>query len=262
MKSILTAPAFMARLMWATTCTTLFATLMSGTALAQSAPPSSTDPARSQAPSPTGAVANQTGQPLRIAPGTVIPVELTKTIDAKKAKAGDEVLAKVSKDLKTASGEIIVPKDTKVVGHVTEAQARNKDQKESEVGIAFDHAVTKSGNVQLPMSIQAIIVASSNPSDNGGGGYGQTGPATATSPMSNRDAPMEGLPRPPSPSAVPTGENNPLPPITSSTHGVIGMPDVKLEETTRNAAQGSVVTSEKSNVKLESGTVMLLRVNE
>jgi hypothetical protein len=39
------------------------------------------------------------------------------------------------------------------------------------------------------------------------------------------------------------------------------MPDLKLEETTQNATQGSVVTSEKSNVKLESGTLMLLRVN-
>ena len=188
---------------------------------------------------------------------------LTKTIDAKKAKKGDEVVAKVTQDMKTTSGEVLVPKDTKVLGHVTAAQARNQEQKESEVAIAFDSAVTKDGSeLQMPMSIQAIIVASSNPSDNGGGGYGQTGPATATSPMSNRNAPMEGLPRPPSPSAVPTGENNPLPPITSSTHGVIGMPDVKLEETTPNATRGSVVTSEKSNVKLESGTVMLLRVNE
>ena len=72
--------------------TALTATLMCAAALAQSATPSAADPA--QAP--------------RIAPGTVIPVELTKTVDAKKAKAGDEVFAKVSRDLKTNSGEILV----------------------------------------------------------------------------------------------------------------------------------------------------------
>src|SRR6201997_5302769 len=99
------------------------------------------------------------GQPnTRLAPGSVIPVQLTKTIDAKKAKTGDPVEAKVTQDLKTDNGDVLVPKDTKVVGRVTEAQARSKDQKESQVGIAFDHAVMKNGgDVPLPMSIQAVI---------------------------------------------------------------------------------------------------------
>jgi hypothetical protein len=70
---------------------------------------------------------------LRIASGSVIPVQLTKGIDAKKAKTGDEVDARVTQDLKSGSGELIVPKDTKVIGHITEAQARTKDQKASEV---------------------------------------------------------------------------------------------------------------------------------
>ena len=55
----------------------------------------------------------------RIAPGSVIPVELKKTIDAKKVKPGDPIEASVTQDLKAANGEIIVPKDTKVIGHVT-----------------------------------------------------------------------------------------------------------------------------------------------
>ena len=79
----------------------------------------------------------------RIAPGSVIPVELTKTVDAKKAKTGDEVIAKVTQDMKTGTGEVIVAKDTKMIGHVTEAQAHTKEQKQSELGIAFDKAVTK-----------------------------------------------------------------------------------------------------------------------
>ena len=50
---------------------------------------------------------------LRIAPGSIIPVQLTKTIDAKKVKTGDE--AKVTQDLITGNGEVVLPKDTKVV---------------------------------------------------------------------------------------------------------------------------------------------------
>ena len=60
----------------------------------------------------TSAAAQAPNTP-RIAPGSVIPVELTKTIDAKKAKSGDPVEAKVTQDLKTNSGDVLVPKDTK-----------------------------------------------------------------------------------------------------------------------------------------------------
>ena len=110
----------------------------------------------------------------RIAPGSVIPVQLTKTIDAKKAKPGDQIVAKVTMDLKTTSGEVLVPKDTKVMGHVTEAQARNKEQKESQVGIEFDRAVLKSGDMNMPMSIQAVIAP---PSNNANAGSDQGAPA-------------------------------------------------------------------------------------
>jgi len=94
----------------------------------------------------------------RIAAGSVILVELTRTIDAKKTKNGDAVEAKVTQDLKASHGEIVVPKNTEVTGHITETQARSKEQKESEVGIAFDHVLMKNGSSEtLPMSIQAVI---------------------------------------------------------------------------------------------------------
>jgi hypothetical protein len=50
------------------------------------------------------------------------------------------------------------------------------------------------------------------------------------------------------------------PPITGNTQGVIGMPDVRLQTTAQNTAQGSLMTSEKNNVKIEKGTMMLLKV--
>src|SRR5712671_5441261 len=136
----------------------------------QTAPATSTRSPQPQAPQ-AGATPAPAGAPKRIAPGSVLPVSLTKTIDAKKAKTGDEVVAKVTQDMKTTSGEVLVPKDTKVVGHVTEAQARSKEQKESQVGIAFDRAVMKDGEMQMPMSIQAIIGPQNpNNQDNASGG--------------------------------------------------------------------------------------------
>src|ERR1700730_18098115 len=134
----------------------------SPTPATQSSPESSAP--RSTQPPQTGANSAAATGARRIAPGSVIPVLLTKTIDAKKAKTGDEVVAKVTQDLKTNSGDVIVSKDTKILGHVTAAQAHSKEQKESQVGIAFDRAVEKNGNeIQMPMSIQAIIGPQNNP---------------------------------------------------------------------------------------------------
>jgi hypothetical protein len=208
----------------------------------------------------------------RIAPGSIIPVQLTKSIDAKKVKTGDEVEAKVTQDMKSGNGEVIVPKDTKVVGRVTEAQARNKEQKESQLGIVFDRAVMKTGgDVNLPMSIQAIIAPSylSSNNNSGGEGTGQQQSAGGAAPQGNpnpRASSMGGAQPPnptPAPGAGPTADktgNGAHEPVTGNTQGVLGIPDLKLS-TTAGAAQGSVVTSEKNNVKLESGTMMLLRVN-
>jgi hypothetical protein len=248
------------------------------TSPAQPAAPQATQPQQSsqtiQSPTaaPTAAKQEQTAGPHLIAPGSVIPVQLTQTIDAKKAKPGDEVVARVTMDLKTNTGEVIVPKDTKVVGHVTEAQARSKEQKESQVGIAFDRAVLKDGEVSLPMSIQAVIAPPSNDA-NSSGSYNQGTPTLATA-GSTGSSPM-GSGRTGSVGASQTQPSNPLPtagttasegsgarpPITGNTQGVVGISNLKLDPAP-SGAPGSVLSSEKNNVKVESGTILLLKVNQ
>ncbi len=269
--------------------TTLFA-LAGGPAFAQSTTPSSTDPGSSQAQpgtsSPAQSPAQSAGQTQaqaqsapatnqaqaatapRIAPGSVIPVLLTKTIDAKKVKAGDPVEAKVTMDLKTNSGEVLVPKDTKVMGHVTEAQARNKEQKESQVGITFDRAELKGGDMPLPMSIQAVIAPPTNNANGGDQGARATANGSGTSPMGGgRTAPM-GAGQSQPPASTPSGptegtdtSQQARPQITGKTEGVIGISNLKLEAG-QNATQGSLLSSEKNNVKVESGTMLLLKVNQ
>jgi hypothetical protein len=268
---------------------TLFtAALLCASALAQSTPsqtpgappqqpeaqPQAQQPAQATpvpASAPTTANQEQTAAAPKIAPGSVIPVSLTKTIDAKKVKTGDEVVAKVTMDLKSNSGEVIVPKDTKVMGHVTEAQARSKEQKESQVGIAFDRAMLKGSEVSLPMSIQAVIAPASNNTNSSGGSPDQGAPPTggnsAPSPMAsgrNGSTASQSTPSGPPPSAAPadnTQQGSARPPITGNTQGVVGISNLKLEPAP-NAAQGSVLSSEKNNVKVESGTMLLLKVNQ
>lgn len=213
----------------------------------------------------------------RVAPGSIIPVRLTKTIDAKKVKSGDPVVASLTQDLKSNDGRLIFAKDTKLTGHVTEARPRSKEHPESEVGIAFDHAVMKTGGeMQIPLSIQAIIAfPSSNPSNADSGGSGQApnmsgGGASAGTP--GRPSGMGGnSTAPPSTANMPTSEGPSADaqtasgrhaPITANTQGVVGISNLRLVTAAPDATQGSLVSSEKNNVKLESGTMMLLRVNQ
>ena len=242
------------------------------------AAPSQQSSAATEAAQTTSGKSLQTSsaQSLRIAPGSVIPVELTKTIDAKKVKTGDQVQARVTQDMKATTGQVLVPKDTKIFGHITEDQARTKEEKESHIGIAFDRVLTKNGTESpLPMSIQAIIAPPNSRADNtsnagtpvtpeGGGPYpgeasaGNTGRGPGmggAAPTQTPNVPAAGSEFPSNPQAGANAHQ----PITGNTQGVVGISNLKLS-TPANTTEGSLVSSEKNNVKLESGTFMLLRV--
>src|SRR5260370_6904026 len=61
--------------------------------------------------------------PFRIAPGTLIWAEFSKSLDASRNRAGDLVEAKTSVDL-LAPGKVVLPRNTKVLGHVTPLKPR------------------------------------------------------------------------------------------------------------------------------------------
>ena len=245
---------------------TLATFAMLGSLLAQGTPANGSSQ-NSMSASATNATQSHT---MRIAPGSVIPVQLMKTIDAKKLKPGDQVLAEVTEDLKAANGEIIVPKNTKITGKVTEAQARNKQDKESQVAIAFDQAVLNGANMTLPLSIQAVIgPAYLNPNSNGASNQSAQSSPTPSGGMTPGGR-SPGMGQPPTENPATSGSEEPAsatsntnahPPVTGSTQGVLGIQHLSLSAAP-NPAQGSVLTSDKNNVKLEGGTLMLLRVNK
>jgi hypothetical protein len=171
------------------------------------------------------------------------------------------------------NGQIVVPKNTKILGKITEAQARNKEQKESQVGIAFDRAVMANGaSVPMPMSIQAIIAPAffnggNSSTGNTAGqlpeGQSPAGPTPGGARAAGAASPQTSVPAT-SGDSQESSQNNKAAahqPITGDTQGVLGMEHVKLSAAA-DTNQGSVVSSEKGNVKLESGTLLLLRVNQ
>src|ERR1700724_1810853 len=66
--------------------------------------------------------------------GSTLRAELAKPLDARKNKVGDEVIAKTTHDVKS-EGRVVIPKGSKLVGHVTEAKAQSREQATSELGI-------------------------------------------------------------------------------------------------------------------------------
>jgi hypothetical protein len=79
-----------------------------------------------------------------LAIGTSFHVELTKTLDVKKVKIGDAIQAKVTEDV-LAHDTILVPKGSKLVGSVAGVQAHTRENVESTLKITFEKFVLKDG---------------------------------------------------------------------------------------------------------------------
>jgi hypothetical protein len=90
---------------------------------------------------------------------------LAASLDSKKKKAGEEVVVKTIGDEHLPDGTVI-PRGTKVVGHVTEAKARSGGDPESALGIVFDKVELK----DKTLTISAVIRAVGPPHETQGGG--------------------------------------------------------------------------------------------
>src|SRR5260370_29399348 len=65
-----------------------------------------------------------------LATGTAFNAALSSPIDSKKCKPGDPVNAHSTEAVKS-EGKTVIPKGSKLVGHVTQASARGKGESES-----------------------------------------------------------------------------------------------------------------------------------
>jgi hypothetical protein len=239
-----------------------------------------------QADSQTSATAMQQGAASgQIAAGNQIHATLTKPVDARKSKAGDQVFARSTNDIKS-NGSVVVPKGSKIIGHVTEAKAGAKGEADSTLGIVFDRAVLKNGQ-EVPFSAEIQAIASAQQAASaemmgadempsvagsaaGGGGYGRPGGGvlgdttrsvgaaangvahTAGNVAGNAGAGVTGA----ASSTIDASGH-----LTSASHGVIGLKGVSLDTESSGSAQGtSVIHSSTGNVHLDGGTQMLLLV--
>lgn len=223
-------------------------------------------------------------------------VELSKTLKAKKLKVGDKVKAEVSQDV-VSHGKVIIPVETKLVGHITEVSARDSTHPESRLGIVFDRILLKHFR---DIDFQAVVQAVSQPvvrrsrvdepsqmlppsmvggvsrdapatptgrgstsstsnrtSGGSGGGAASASIATFQTPITVKQSPSTHVD---SSAALLETAGNGKPMSIGMPQGVFGLKGLSLSTAPSTSTPGPVIVSNTENVKLDSGTQLLLQV--
>jgi hypothetical protein len=237
-----------------------------------------------------GASTNQNEPSGSLTAGTAVNAQLSQTIDSKKAKPGETVTAQTTDAVK-AESRVVLPKGTKLIGHVTRATARSKGDADSVLAVQFDRAVLKDGReIPLQVTIQALAsdqrAAAVNPEElqpagnieGGAAGAGAAGnrgvvggvgstvggaasgaastvPRTAQDPTGAVNSTVGGAANAAGRTQgglTASGE------LTPTSRGVFGIDGLSLNSNAANSTEGSVITSAGKNVRLDSGTKLLL----
>ena len=194
-------------------------------------------------------------------PGMLIPADLSKSLDAKKAKVGDKIELKTSMDM-LSHGQIVIPRGSKIEAHITSAKPRTKDSPDSELGIAFDRIFITNGK-ELPMqaSVQAIappIIINNNPFGAPAGVGPQAPPGQSSNNVGSSDSPgtaLSSAQQIPSMSGSRPTSSSAGDALTSESHGAVGMKNTTLNST----KEANTITSSTQNVHLDGGTQFMLK---
>jgi hypothetical protein len=84
-----------------------------------------------------------------------VSAELAQKIDSKNAKVGDEVVARTTSAAQLQGTKL--PKGTRLMGKVTDVQAKSREQHDGQLAFAFDRAVLRDGReVPIHASLRSI----------------------------------------------------------------------------------------------------------
>jgi hypothetical protein len=197
-------------------------------------------------------------------PAVAVSAELTKRINTKNAKQGDDVQARVTDAAKLPDGTEL-PRGTKLIGKVTDVKAKSKEDKSAHLAFNIDHAVLKDGT-ELPVAV--IVMSVTGPSQGasqaaipsgGGAGAGASGGAPGSS-GSSGSVGSSTASTPSAPVMSDTAQSSTGGGVLKSTQDRVpvgNMPGVIL-----SAAPGTAGTLDATNdnINLDSGTKLILSV--
>jgi hypothetical protein len=184
------------------------------------------------------------------------PVKLTKALDSNKLKEGEAVEVETVGSFKLPDGTL-VPKGSKLAGHVVASQARSKGDAKSQLTVVFDKLNVANGK---QLSVKGLVQAAFPPAEEpapmmagkasgaagggyspgaAGGGYGAGSVGTVTDTKTGANT---------------TSDSKPEQAADPKSSGVHGIHDLELGQ------DGSFFSGGKQ-VKLGSGVRMIVRVD-
>jgi len=177
-------------------------------------------------------------------------VKLSKTLDSSKLKEGDAIEVETTGGFRLPDGTL-VPKGSKLSGHVVAAKARSKGDSDSQLTLAFDKLNAANGKqLSVKGGVQAVFPPAEEPmgpnmatagTSQGGSGAGSSPTAAGvglTNTKSGSNASAEGQ-------AQST--------MTPQSVGVQGIDNLQLDN--------GVISSKGKNVKLNGGVRLVVRAD-
>lgn len=205
---------------------------------------------------------------------TALEAELQKTLDVKNSKIGDEIVLKVTQNIKQ-DGEVVVPKGSKIIGRVTEVREKTKSNAMSKLGVVFDRIEGKNLNAPISATITSITnVASRTSAGNDLFSSDTSANSSSTATVSKKGSSGGGLLG---------GVTNTVGGVVNTTTNTVGdvtntagqtvggatrtvgntVSGIRISQSANASASGSTTLSaENKNLKVEKGATFRLFVNE
>ncbi len=207
----------------------------------------------------------QTGDQRRV---STVFATLTKSLESKSATVGQELALRNIGDV-VVNGEVVIPRGSRLFGHVTNAVTRGKEEPQSVLEIVMDKAVTKGGE-EIPL--QAIIAAVAAPQDGSLSSDPTYGMMRSNEPKmvgvrpssSSSSAELSASSKATSTAAVATavlkGRMEEPSHLNENSQGALGYEGLSISWHLMVPPPVTVFAGKGKNVKLEAGTQMLLRM--
>jgi hypothetical protein len=202
-------------------------------------------------------------------PVSKVFARLSKSLESKSSVVGDELMLRTISDV-LVDGQVVIPKGSKLVGHVADVAKKGKDEPNSVLEIIVDKAVTVGGT---EMPLQAIIVAIAAPpnplsSDPHYGMLHSNEPRMVTAgPRGATTAGGGGLSASSKASSTATvatveikGGMYDASLLTEDSQGAVGYEGVAITWRLMAPPPITIFTSKAKNVKLEADTQVLIRM--
>ena len=191
---------------------------------------------------------------------------LTKSIETKTAKAGDEVTLRSISDLSVA-GELVITRGSQLTGRLLQVSLKDKENPETVLAFSIEKAVLKNGT-EIPL--QAIVAAIAAPrkdpqaSDPAfgmmhsnepkmvGGTSGSSPPGSVAANQSSSNSALATLSL--------KGKLDQPTVLDANSQGAVDIEGLAITWLLMAPPPVTVITTRSKNLKLDTGTQMLLRM--